>query len=395
MNKILLKIPVCAIVLLFYVFISSGNTKENTNNTIDKSSHSTLAELGEAKDSPVELGEVEWIRNFDEATTKAKKLNKPLLVLFQEVPGCSTSSGYGKNVLSHPLIVEAIETLFVPAAIYNNNKGEDERVLKSFGEPSWNNPVVRIMTPERQELVSRLSGDYTKAGLVRAMITALESNNKTVPPYLSLLAQELNVKSGSRERAVFAMHCFWIGEGKLANIKGVISTKPGFMGGYEVVELEFNPKIISFEDLVKKGKSNNVASHIFTVLKRMKPFDVHLHYFDRHRLSAEVERELGVTFHDSVESMVKVCDVVTINCPLHPETEHLFDEDMINKMKRGTYLVNTARGKICDRNAIAKALETGQLAGYAGDVWFPQPAPKDHPWRTMPNHGMTPHTSGT
>ena len=131
------------------------------------------------------------------------------------------------------------------------------------------------------------------------------------------------------------------------------------------------------------------------VLKRMKPFDVHLHYFDRHRLSAEVERELGVTVHDSVESMIKVCDVVTINCPLHPETEHLFDEDMINKMKRGAYLVNTARGKICDRNAVAKALETGQLAGYAGDVWFPQPAPKDHPWRTMPNHGMTPHTSGT
>ncbi|GFN41806.1 MAG: putative formate dehydrogenase [Marine Group I thaumarchaeote] len=131
------------------------------------------------------------------------------------------------------------------------------------------------------------------------------------------------------------------------------------------------------------------------VLRRMKPFDVKLHYFDIHRLSAEVEKELNLTFHDSVESMVKVCDVVTINVPLHPETEHLFDAEMINKMKRGAYLVNTARGKICDRNAVAKALESGQLAGYAGDVWFPQPAPKDHPWRTMPNHGMTPHTSGT
>lgn len=131
------------------------------------------------------------------------------------------------------------------------------------------------------------------------------------------------------------------------------------------------------------------------VLKRMKPFDVHLHYTDRHRLSKKVEKELGLTFHESVESMVKVCDVVTINCPLHPETENLFDEKMINKMKRGAYLVNTARGKICDRNAVAKALKSGQLAGYAGDVWFPQPAPKDHPWRTMPNHGMTPHTSGT
>jgi len=131
------------------------------------------------------------------------------------------------------------------------------------------------------------------------------------------------------------------------------------------------------------------------VLKRMKPFDVKLHYFDKHRLPEETEKELGLTFHQSVEEMVKVCDVITINAPLHPETENLFDEEMISKMKYGAYLVNTARGKICDRNAVAKALETGQLAGYAGDVWFPQPPPKDHPWRSMPNHGMTPHTSGT
>ena len=130
-------------------------------------------------------------------------------------------------------------------------------------------------------------------------------------------------------------------------------------------------------------------------LRKMKPFDVHLHYFDRHRLPDTVEKELNLTFHESVESMVAVCDVVTINCPLHPETEHLFDEKMINKMKKGAYIVNTARGKICDKDAIAAALKSGQLSGYAGDVWFPQPAPNDHPWRTMPHHGMTPHTSGT
>ena len=131
------------------------------------------------------------------------------------------------------------------------------------------------------------------------------------------------------------------------------------------------------------------------VLRRLKPFDMKLHYTDRHRLSKEIEEELNLTFHSNVESMVKVCDVVTINCPLHPETENLFNESLINKMKRGAYLVNTARGKICDRDAVARALESGQLAGYAGDVWFPQPAPKDHPWRTMPNHGMTPHISGS
>jgi len=130
-------------------------------------------------------------------------------------------------------------------------------------------------------------------------------------------------------------------------------------------------------------------------LRKMKPFDVHLHYFDRHKLPDAVEKELNLTFHESVESMVKVCDVVTINCPLHPETENLFDDAMISKMKKGAYIVNTARGKICNREAIAKALESGQLSGYAGDVWFPQPAPNDHAWRSMPNHGMTPHTSGT
>ena len=130
-------------------------------------------------------------------------------------------------------------------------------------------------------------------------------------------------------------------------------------------------------------------------LRKLKPFDVHLHYFDRHRLPEKVEKELNLTFHESVEEMVSVCDVVTINCPLHPETENLFDHKMIGKMKDGAFIVNTARGKICNREAIADALKSGKLAGYAGDVWFPQPAPNDHIWRTMPNHGMTPHTSGT
>jgi formate dehydrogenase len=131
------------------------------------------------------------------------------------------------------------------------------------------------------------------------------------------------------------------------------------------------------------------------VLRRLKPFEMHLHYTDRHRLPEAVEKELNVVWHPNAEDMVKVCDVVTINAPLHPETEHLFNDKLLSKMKRGAYLVNTARGKICDRDAIVRALESGQLAGYAGDVWFPQPPPKDHPWRTMPHHGMTPHISGT
>ncbi len=131
------------------------------------------------------------------------------------------------------------------------------------------------------------------------------------------------------------------------------------------------------------------------VLRLLKPHDVKLHYMDRHRLPEAVEKELNLTHHTSLDSLTKVCDVVTLNCPLYPETEHMINAESLKNFKRGAYLINTARGKLCDRDAIVAALESGQLAGYAGDVWFPQPPPADHPWRTMPHHGMTPHISGS
>jgi formate dehydrogenase len=131
------------------------------------------------------------------------------------------------------------------------------------------------------------------------------------------------------------------------------------------------------------------------VLRRLAPFGVGLHYYDKHRLPAEVEKELNLTHHESVQEMVPHLDVVTINAPLHPETRGLFDDQLISTMKRGAYLINTARALIVDRDAVVRALESGQLAGYAGDVWYPQPAPADHPWRSMPHQGMTPHISGS
>ncbi|MEU1305850.1 NAD-dependent formate dehydrogenase [Streptomyces shenzhenensis] len=131
------------------------------------------------------------------------------------------------------------------------------------------------------------------------------------------------------------------------------------------------------------------------VLRRLAPFDVALHYTDRHRLPRAVEEELGLTFHESAADMVPHCDVVTVNAPLHPETEGLFGDELLGTMKRGAYLINTARARIVDRDAVDRALRDGRLAGYAGDVWFPQPAPADHPWRSMPHHGMTPHISGS
>jgi len=131
------------------------------------------------------------------------------------------------------------------------------------------------------------------------------------------------------------------------------------------------------------------------VLRRLKAFDLHLHYTDPHRLSPQIEAQLGLTFHPDAESLVQAVDIVNLQMPLYPSTEHFFDDRMFALMKRGAYLINTARGKLVERDAVVRAIESGRLAGYAGDVWFPQPATKDHPWRTMAYNGMTPHVSGT
>ncbi|MCX4458054.1 NAD-dependent formate dehydrogenase [Streptomyces sp. NBC_01340] len=131
------------------------------------------------------------------------------------------------------------------------------------------------------------------------------------------------------------------------------------------------------------------------VLRRLKPFDVKLHYYDVHRLPKEVEEELELTWHPDVRSLASSVDVLSIHTPLHPQTQNLFDDDLIGAMKRGAYIVNTARALIVDRDAVVRALNSGQLAGYAGDVWYPQPPPPDHPWRTMPYEAMTPHVSGS
>ena len=131
------------------------------------------------------------------------------------------------------------------------------------------------------------------------------------------------------------------------------------------------------------------------VLRRLAPFDVHLHYTDTHRLAPEVEQQLNVTYHPDVESLVRSVDVVSVHSPLYDDTRAMFDEKLIASMRRGSYIVNTARAEETVPEAIAAALRSGQLAGYAGDVWFPQPPPADHPWRTMPNNAMTPHVSGT
>lgn len=137
------------------------------------------------------------------------------------------------------------------------------------------------------------------------------------------------------------------------------------------------------------------------VLQRLVPFNCkELLYYDYQPLPDSIVKEIGCRRVENLEEMLAQADVVTINCPLHEQTKGMFNKQLLSKMKKGAWLVNTARGAICNAEDVAEALKTGQLRGYGGDVWNPQPAPKNHPWRTAFNkygagNAMTPHISGT
>lgn len=139
----------------------------------------------------------------------------------------------------------------------------------------------------------------------------------------------------------------------------------------------------------------------YRVLQRLEPFNCkELLWFDYTDLPADAKSKINARRVDTLDELFKECDIITVNCPLHEQTKGLINAEAIKKMKKGVWLINTARGAICDRMAIVDALKSGHINGYGGDVWDVQPAPADHPWRDMRNplnygNALTPHYSGT
>ncbi|MHC4922145.1 MAG: hypothetical protein ACYTKC_21465, partial [Planctomycetota bacterium] len=152
-------------------------------------------------------------------------------------------------MLSHPLIVQAIESEFVPCCIYNNKKGKDKQILQRYKEPAWNNPVVRFVNTGGRDVIPRQDGVWSLDGIAARMVKALDagytkgkgkgtgkskSKSKSTgksthgsPLYLRLLAIE--ARSKGKQKATFAMHCFWEGEAHLGSLPGVTGTRAGWL----------------------------------------------------------------------------------------------------------------------------------------------------------------------
>lgn len=209
---------------------------------------------------PIELGTVAWERDFDAGLLHAKSTGKPAFVLFQEVPGCSTCSSFGREALSNPLLVEAIEAEFVPIAVLNNRGGADAAVLARTGEPAWNNPVVRFFDATGADVIPRKDGVWTAGELATRMIDALEAAKRPVPGYLWLARAETRARS--TRRAVFAMGCYWSGEACLGALEGVISTRAAQSGSREVVEVLYDPRAIDAATLAERARAKSCVDEV-------------------------------------------------------------------------------------------------------------------------------------
>lgn len=203
-----------------------------------------------------EAGVVAWGRDLDTALGASRTSGRPVLALFQEIPGCAGCKQFGRDVLSNPLLVEAIETEFTPLLIQNNKPGKDAEVLRRFAEPAWNYQVVRFLDAAGNDIIPRQDQVWETGPLAERMIAALSKAKRPVPPYLSLLAAE---HSARLKQAVFAMHCFWTGEMALGQLDGVITTEAGFMGGREVTLVSYDPQVIRLPALISAAEKVECA----------------------------------------------------------------------------------------------------------------------------------------
>lgn len=209
---------------------------------------------------PIETGTVCWGRDLD-AALAAAETGRPVFALFQEVPGCAGCRQFGADVLSDPLVVEAIEHEFVPLLIHNNAGGHDAEVLERYAEPAWNFQVVRFLDAAGLDLIPRRDRVWETGPLLTRMVAALVVAGARVPDHLVLLEQE---RSGRLRELFIAQPCFWVGEREIGQIDGVVTTEAGFLDGHEVTRVRFDPAVVTEDALVGDARRRGVATAVLT-----------------------------------------------------------------------------------------------------------------------------------
>lgn len=286
--------------------------------------------LGQSGFSQIELGDVKWLRDRSDALLKSRELNKPVLILFQEVPGCMTCQRFGSEILSDPLLVEAIETLFVPLCIYNNKSGADAKVLELYNEASWNNPVLRI-TDYSGHTIQRLSGAYGKRAVLSFFIDTYAEIGRAPPFYLELMHEELMALELGMKTLVIETPCFWSGEVAMGEIRGIMRSEAGWMSGREVVRIYYNPLIVDELAIVQQAKRAGVLTAVYSEGKNF-PGDISVKPLNSFRRDSDTKYYLQ---HSNLESedLLEV-QKLKLNSLIGQGNAHLVDEMVSPRQRR-------------------------------------------------------------
>jgi glyoxylate reductase len=110
------------------------------------------------------------------------------------------------------------------------------------------------------------------------------------------------------------------------------------------------------------------------IARRAKAFGLQIHYHNRRRVAPRIEEELNATYWESLDQMLVRMDIVSVNCPHTPATYHLLSARRLKLMQPEAFIVNTARGEVIDENALARLIESGDIAGAGLDVFEHEPA---------------------
>ena len=110
------------------------------------------------------------------------------------------------------------------------------------------------------------------------------------------------------------------------------------------------------------------------VARRARAFGLQIHYHNRRKVAPKIEEELDATYWESLDQMLARMDIVSVNCPHTPATFHLLSARRLKMLRPEAFIVNTARGEVIDENALARLLESDDIAGAGLDVFEHEPA---------------------
>jgi len=130
-----------------------------------------------------------------------------------------------------------------------------------------------------------------------------------------------------------------------------------------------------------------------TIIKMLQPFGVTILYHDILKLTKQEEIELKIQYCDLPELYKKI-DILSLHCPLTPQTNELIGAQEIASMKQGVIIINTARGKLIEETALYNALRSGYVKGAGLDVFSNEPLNNDNPLLNLDNVILTPHIGG-